>query len=122
MWSDSMPVFFISSVKLKISLIQYLLVDSGFNFSSNHFANGKLYVSDADKIGRIHSLSLCVLGRPYRCASLELLGKSWSADRAIRNRYFESAVSIQKIVADFVRKGKQAPDRKHTMRCIFISM
>ena len=66
MWSDAIRVFFISSVKLKISLIQYLLVDSGFNFSSNHFANGKLYVPDADKIGCMHSLSLCVLG----CASL----------------------------------------------------
>ena len=28
----------------------------------------------------------------------------------------------RKTVADFVRKEKQAPDRKHTMRCIFISM
>ena len=33
----------------------------------------------ADKMGLMHSLSLCVLGRPYRCASLEPLGQSWSA-------------------------------------------
>ena len=58
-------VLYLSSVKLKISLIQYLLVDSGFNFSSNHFANGKLYVPDADKIGCMHSLSLCILGMPF---------------------------------------------------------
>ena len=61
MWSDSMSVFLISSVKPKISLIQYLL-----------------YVPEADKSGLMHSLSLCVLGRPYRCANLEPLGQSCS--------------------------------------------
>ena len=31
---------------------------------------------EADKMGLMHSLSLCVLGRLYRCASLEPLGHS----------------------------------------------
>ena len=39
MCSDLMLLFLISSVKLNILVIQFKLVDSGFNFS-NHFATG----------------------------------------------------------------------------------
>ena len=37
------------------------LIDKGLNFSSNHFARAQLYVSVADKMGRMASRSLWVL-------------------------------------------------------------
>ena len=54
-----------------------VLVERGFSCSLSHSASWKLYVPVADKIGHIDNTLWCVLqvGRPYKCASLELLGQ-----------------------------------------------
>ena len=45
----------------KVSVIVYWLLERGLSLSS-HFAREKLYVLVADKIGRMASSCLCVLG------------------------------------------------------------
>ena len=60
----------------------------------------KLYVLVADKIGRMASCCLCVLGNPQRCANLEPDGRTESTTSAGRIRRTSDSSSLS-----FRRRG-----------------